>query len=232
MHFSGMIGSELDLWKLHMRLRSGLLAESAWAVEVMNIFSSDEVHSHHLKLSNAPPGFLDTILDLFGVTMSRLLKCSAKNGLTLGGDVNCNGHGMNDSKKDREEPQLDPRFFPDSDHYRTNFLARGEISQPLPENLKCKVRAKIVDFASCIRTKLIRFSVSSFQLRTQKIVRITISEANENEAIVSLVFVNRNREKECRFVSLSEKYKENIMVCRNKMRKPGLSVRNFSKKKP
>lgn len=62
------------MWKLHMRLKSGLLAESGWAFEMLNIYSSEEQYSSQFKLTNLPAGFLDTILDWLEVVTFRLLR--------------------------------------------------------------------------------------------------------------------------------------------------------------
>ncbi|XP_055356781.1 trithorax group protein osa-like [Paramacrobiotus metropolitanus] len=64
----------LDMWKLHMRMKSGLLAESGWAFEMLNIYSSEEQYSSQFKLANLPAGFLDTIIDWLEVALNRLLR--------------------------------------------------------------------------------------------------------------------------------------------------------------
>jgi hypothetical protein len=56
-----------------MRMRSGLLAESGWAFEMLNIYTCDEQLCGQFHLANLPAGFLDTVVDWFQVAMHRLI---------------------------------------------------------------------------------------------------------------------------------------------------------------
>ncbi|OQV15940.1 putative Trithorax group protein osa [Hypsibius exemplaris] len=64
----------VDVWKLHMRMRSGLMAESGWAFEMLNIYTCDRDDQlcGQFSLANLPAGFLETVIDWFQVAMHRL----------------------------------------------------------------------------------------------------------------------------------------------------------------
>ena len=67
----------MEIRKLFMRLKSGLLAESSWAFEMLNIYTCDDHTSNYFNVSNLPAGFLDTVIDWLEVALGRLLMDSS-----------------------------------------------------------------------------------------------------------------------------------------------------------
>jgi AT-rich interactive domain-containing protein 1 len=56
--------SPVDAWRIMMSLRSGLLAESCWALDVLNVLLFDDASVAYFGLGNLP-GLLDVLLEHF-----------------------------------------------------------------------------------------------------------------------------------------------------------------------
>ena len=54
----------VDAWRLYLALKSGLLAESSWAIDVLNILLYDDVSVHYFSLGYMP-GLLEVLLEHF-----------------------------------------------------------------------------------------------------------------------------------------------------------------------
>lgn len=66
----------VDAWKLLMSLRSGLLTETCWALDVLNILLFDETGVQYFGLAHLP-GLLDILLELFNRSLDDMLEASA-----------------------------------------------------------------------------------------------------------------------------------------------------------
>ena len=62
----------VEAWRIMMALRSGLLAESCWALDVLNILLFDDLSIQYFSLNNLP-GLLDIILEHFSRTLTNML---------------------------------------------------------------------------------------------------------------------------------------------------------------
>lgn len=69
----------VDAWKLLMSLRSGLLTETCWALDVLNILLFDETGVQYFGLAHLP-GLLDSLLELFNRSLDDMLEASAVDG--------------------------------------------------------------------------------------------------------------------------------------------------------
>lgn len=67
----------VDGWRLMMSLRSGLLAESTWALDVLNILLFDDVSIPYFGLSHMP-GLLDILLEHFRQSLVEMLEIDIK----------------------------------------------------------------------------------------------------------------------------------------------------------
>lgn len=63
----------VEAWRLMMSLKSGLLAETTWAIDVLNILLFDETGISYFGLSHLP-GLLDIILEHFKKSLSDMLE--------------------------------------------------------------------------------------------------------------------------------------------------------------
>ncbi|XP_058809957.1 trithorax group protein osa isoform X2 [Phymastichus coffea] len=59
----------VEAWRIMMALRSGLLAESCWALDVLNILLFDDTSIHYFGLTHLP-GLLDILLEHFSRSLS------------------------------------------------------------------------------------------------------------------------------------------------------------------
>lgn len=67
----------VDAWRLMMSLRSGLLAESTWALDVLNILLFDDMSIPYFGLSHMP-GLLDILLEHFRQSLVNMLETDVK----------------------------------------------------------------------------------------------------------------------------------------------------------
>ncbi|XP_015367259.1 PREDICTED: trithorax group protein osa-like isoform X5 [Diuraphis noxia] len=67
----------VDAWRLMMSLRSGLLAESTWALDVLNILLFDDVSIPFFGLTHMP-GLLDVLLEHFRQSLVDMLETDIK----------------------------------------------------------------------------------------------------------------------------------------------------------
>uniref|UniRef100_A0A8D8PVJ6 Trithorax group protein osa n=1 Tax=Cacopsylla melanoneura TaxID=428564 RepID=A0A8D8PVJ6_9HEMI len=63
----------VEAWRLMMALKSGLLAETCWAIDVLNILLFDDTGIAYFGLSHLP-GLLDVILEHFKKSLSDMLE--------------------------------------------------------------------------------------------------------------------------------------------------------------
>jgi len=56
--------SPVDAWRIYLALKSGLLAESTWAIDVLNILLFDDSSVHYFSLSYMP-GLVEVLLEHF-----------------------------------------------------------------------------------------------------------------------------------------------------------------------
>lgn len=101
--------SPVDPWKIFMSLRSGLLAESTWALDVLNILLFDDVAIQYFGLVHLP-GLLNLLLDHFQKSLADMFDEHD------GDDTeNCWSIGLDDRKVDlgevKELPNLDDRVL-------------------------------------------------------------------------------------------------------------------------
>lgn len=67
----------VDAWKLLMSLRSGLLTETCWALDVLNILLFDETGVQYFGLTHLP-GLLDILLEHFNRSLEDMLENSVE----------------------------------------------------------------------------------------------------------------------------------------------------------
>ncbi len=67
----------VDAWKLMMCLRSGLLTETCWALDILNILLFDETGVHYFGLAHLP-GLLDILLEHFNKSLDDMLELSVE----------------------------------------------------------------------------------------------------------------------------------------------------------
>lgn len=101
--------SPVDPWKIFMSLRSGLLAESTWALDVLNILLFDDVAIQYFGLIHLP-GLLNLLLDHFQKSLADMFDEHD------GDDTeNCWSIGLDDRKVDlgqvNELPNIDDRLL-------------------------------------------------------------------------------------------------------------------------
>lgn len=65
----------VEAWRIMMALRSGLLAESCWALDVLNILLFDDTSIHYFGLTHLP-GLLDILLEHFSRSLSDMFDSS------------------------------------------------------------------------------------------------------------------------------------------------------------
>ena len=65
----------VEAWRIMMALRSGLLAESCWALDVLNILLFDDSSVHYFGLAHLP-GLLDVLLEHFSRSLSDMFDSS------------------------------------------------------------------------------------------------------------------------------------------------------------
>ncbi|XP_031785945.1 trithorax group protein osa isoform X3 [Nasonia vitripennis] len=65
----------VEAWRIMMALRSGLLAESCWALDVLNILLFDDSSVHYFGLTHLP-GLLDVLLEHFSRALSDMFDFS------------------------------------------------------------------------------------------------------------------------------------------------------------
>lgn len=63
----------IDAWRMMMSLRSGLLAETSWALDVLNILLFDDAGVQYFGLQHLP-GLLDTVLEHFKHALAEMLE--------------------------------------------------------------------------------------------------------------------------------------------------------------
>jgi AT-rich interactive domain-containing protein 1 len=68
----------VEAWRIMMALRSGLLAESCWALDVLNILLFDDSTVHFFGLAHLP-GLLDVLLEHFSRSLSDMFDSSLIN---------------------------------------------------------------------------------------------------------------------------------------------------------
>lgn len=68
----------VDAWRIMMGLRSGLLAETTWALDVLNILLYDDVGVQYFGLAHLP-GLLDILLEHFRYALSEMLENNVSN---------------------------------------------------------------------------------------------------------------------------------------------------------
>ena len=76
--------SQIEAWRILMSLKSGLLAESTWALDVLTVLAFDD-NTFSCFVLNGMPGLLDTLLEHYKKCLSRLF------------------HGLLDEKKDAKK---------------------------------------------------------------------------------------------------------------------------------
>lgn len=69
----------IDPWRIFMALRSGLLAESTWALDLLNILLFDDSAVHYFGLTNLP-GLLNLLLEHFQKNLSEMFDEPTVNG--------------------------------------------------------------------------------------------------------------------------------------------------------
>lgn len=67
--------SPVEAWRIMMALRSGLLAESCWALDVLNILLFDDSSVHYFGLTHLP-GLLDVLLEHFSRSLADMFDTS------------------------------------------------------------------------------------------------------------------------------------------------------------
>lgn len=63
--------TDIEIWRLLMCLKSGLLAESSWAIDVLGILLNDDSTMLHFSLQHTP-GLLETVLEHFKCCLNEL----------------------------------------------------------------------------------------------------------------------------------------------------------------
>ncbi|XP_066588206.1 trithorax group protein osa [Prorops nasuta] len=66
----------VEAWRIMMALRSGLLAESCWALDVLNILLFDDTSVNYFGLTHLP-GLLDVLLEHFSRSLSDMFESGA-----------------------------------------------------------------------------------------------------------------------------------------------------------
>lgn len=74
--------TDIEAWRLLMCLKSGLLAESSWAIDVLSILLNDDSTSAFFSLSNMP-GMLEAVLEHFKCCLNEIFKDMAIRDTTL-----------------------------------------------------------------------------------------------------------------------------------------------------
>ncbi|KAL5273718.1 ARID1B family protein [Megaselia abdita] len=69
----------IDPWRIFMAMRSGLLAESTWALDLLNILLFDDSAVHYFGLTNLP-GLLNLLLEHFQKNLSEMFDEPTVNG--------------------------------------------------------------------------------------------------------------------------------------------------------
>ncbi|XP_008551461.1 trithorax group protein osa isoform X4 [Microplitis demolitor] len=77
----------VEAWRIMMALRSGLLAESCWALDVLNILLFDDSSVSYFGLTNLP-GLLDVLLEHFSRSLSDMFDSSTTEEDRCGFDKN------------------------------------------------------------------------------------------------------------------------------------------------
>lgn len=74
--------TDIEVWRLLMCLKSGLLAESSWAIDVLSILLNDDSTSLYFGLQHMP-GLLEAVLEHFKSCLNELFKDMAIKDTTL-----------------------------------------------------------------------------------------------------------------------------------------------------
>ncbi|KAF4513831.1 UNVERIFIED_CONTAM: hypothetical protein B566_EDAN016692 [Ephemera danica] len=69
--------SPVEAWRIMMSLRSGLLAESCWALDVLNVLLFDDASVAYFGLGNLP-GLLDVLLEHFRRSLADMYETSVR----------------------------------------------------------------------------------------------------------------------------------------------------------
>lgn len=65
--------SDIEVWRLLMCLKSGLLAESSWAIDVLSILLNDDATLMYFSLQNTP-GLLEAVLEHFKCCLNEIFE--------------------------------------------------------------------------------------------------------------------------------------------------------------
>ncbi|XP_037923091.1 trithorax group protein osa isoform X4 [Hermetia illucens] len=88
----------VDPWRIFMSLKSGLLAESTWALDILNILLFDDSAVHYFGLAHLP-GLLNLLMDHFQKNLSDMFDPDAEDK---------HGYGWNClTRQDEETPAVD-----------------------------------------------------------------------------------------------------------------------------
>lgn len=103
--------SPLEAWRLMMCLKSGLLAESTWALDVLSVLLYDDATVLYFGLSHLP-GLLETLMEHYRRCLA--LVFGTADDLEMGYEAPPEGEGKEDKKEspwyalDRDGPTKDP----------------------------------------------------------------------------------------------------------------------------
>ncbi|XP_062714547.1 trithorax group protein osa-like isoform X2 [Aedes albopictus] len=97
---------QTDPWRIFMALRSGLLVESTWALDVLNILLFDDSSVGYFGLTHLP-GLLNLLLDHFQKSLSDMFETTDRKRLPYGKAYGWFGKEDEESEDDEEETAED-----------------------------------------------------------------------------------------------------------------------------
>lgn len=109
----------VDAWKLMMSLRSGLLMETCWALDVLNILLYDETGVQYFGLAHLP-GLLDILLEHFNRSLDDMLESSYENS----------------NRKWYEKP-----------HFESSEPDLGRVTEPIDPKDRLPIRTNLPDYS-------------------------------------------------------------------------------------
>lgn len=156
--------AQVDPWKLMMSLKSGLLAETTWALDVLSILLHDDSTYQYFGLQHLP-GLLELLLEHFKIYLSEIFKDLFK-------DIEIENSRANGLAND-DEPSFEEAFVRNVLEANEKFKEKhnlqaeksqenGSLGQEPTEEIGCKTRQS--------KLKRIKLDTLTYQTENKQLV--------------------------------------------------------------
>lgn len=163
-----------DAWRVFMSLRSGLLSESTWALDVLNVLLFDDSSVQYFGLTNLP-GLLTLLLDHFQKSLSdmfEVIDVEHKEKRWTNGGIECSSTDNDDNNDD------------DDRRFHNNFNKNSNIGI---ENENTVDLGAVIDIPKLEDRLIVLQSTNNYTLNTRKGLPVKINQTESDIFVIDTV---------------------------------------------